>query len=78
MEKTLGYIFGSLRVSEAAIGGIIKDLKTQNRINKLAALSLVMCGVGLHCAAKHCLNNAKRIEELEAKIEMMEQNLKGE
>lgn len=77
MEKTLGYIFGSLQVSEAAIGGIIKDLKTQNRVNKCVAIALLGHAFCIYCAAEHCLENKKKIKELEKKIERMEK-MKGE
>lgn len=78
MEKTLGYIFGSLQVSEAAIGGIMKDLKIQSRINKLVAVALIFNTLSVYCSAEHCLENKKKIKELEKKIERMEKELKGE
>lgn len=77
MDKTLGYIFGSLQVSEAAIGGIIKELKTQNRINKLMGLALLLNAIVVWGAAEHCLENKKKIEALTKEIKEMKK-LKGE
>ena len=78
MEKTLGYIFGSLQVSEAAIGGIIKDLKAQKSVNKAVVVALLGQAICIYCAAEHCLENKKKIKELEQKIERVEKKLKGE
>ena len=64
MEKTLGYIFGSLQLSEAAIAGIIRDLKTQNKINRYFALMAMAGGLYILSSERKMNNLVREIEEL--------------
>lgn len=77
MEKTLGYIFGSLQVSEAAIGGLIKDLKKQKHFNKKVVGVLALLGVWSYSVAAANLANKQKIEELTKEVEELKKS-KGE
>lgn len=76
MDKTLGYIFGSLQLSEAAIAGIVKDLKKQRRLNQLLALLAVLGGVYIYTSESQREKDKVKLDILTRKVEEMN-NAKG-
>lgn len=77
MEKMIGYIFGSLQASEAAIGGIVKTLKQQNKINKIFALSMLVGAGYIYSCETQRKKYVERIESLTKDIEELKL-MKGE
>ena len=77
MEKTLGYIFNRLYLTETATAGIIRDLKVQNRLNKFTALAFLATTFCVCRTVEHCMDNNEKIEALEKEIEEMKK-VKGE
>lgn len=76
MEQMLTYIFGSLQRSDENFLQVAKALRTQNKRNKLMAISLFMTTYASYSAYKSHQASIKKlekeIEELRAKQQLHE------
>lgn len=77
MERMLGQIFADLHILKVDINNVGKTLRAQSTFNKLVGLELVLLSVMVVGAAKHCIDNREKIEELKKEIEMLKES-KGE
>lgn len=77
MDKTLGYIFGSLQVLEHDMKVTANKFRKQGKINRGVALLLMLGGVYIYANEIQREEDKKKVESLRKEVEELKKS-KGE
>jgi hypothetical protein len=77
MDEMMGYVFGNLKISEAAIRKINRALKFQNMINRRFVWCGLVTAVGFAVITKTIKEQQEQIKKLGEEIERMQQPTEG-